>query len=59
MRIVEERDLQTYAIIGATMEIHCQLGHGFLEALHGASSLQYKRLVWGYEDIIIKSKESV
>ncbi len=34
MRNAEDRDPKTYAIIGAAMAIHRQLGHGFLEAVY-------------------------
>ena len=39
MILAEERDPQTYAIIGAAMEIHRQLGHGFLEAVYRDAAL--------------------
>ena len=34
MGVVTAKDPQTYAILGAAMEIHKHLGHGFLEAVY-------------------------
>jgi GxxExxY protein len=62
-RRADQRDPQTYAIIGAAMEVHRELGPGFLEhAYHEALMVEFERRRIPYEHekpvvILYKGKE--
>jgi GxxExxY protein len=48
----DQRDPETYAIIGAAMAVHRELGHGFLEAVYRAAlpiEFEKRRIVFRAE----------
>jgi len=52
---IDKRDPQTYAIIGAAMDIHRQLGHGFLEAVYQEAAViefQWKKIPFEREVLL-------
>lgn len=59
----DKRDPDTYAIIGAAMEVHSTLGHGFLEAVYQealAVELTQRNIPFGREvelDILYKDQK--
>ena len=55
-----EKDQETFAIIGAAMEVHRELGcHRGLLLNFGGPSLEHKRLLFGPSENLCKSVKSV